>query len=97
MTNTPNAFDYLMKTRSSTTSTSNTDSEDIDNPDDRFIINHGQEKETPHYFQQNLLYNFFIKVSPDTSKCVTCNKILLTPKSTTTTLKGTLKHIQNNF
>jgi len=62
MTNTPNAFDYLMKTRSSTTSTSNTDSEDIDNPDDRSIINHGQEEGTPHYFQQNLLYNFLYKL-----------------------------------
>jgi len=94
MTNKPNAFDYLMKTRAST---SNTDSEDIDNPDDRSIISHGQEEGTPHYFQQNLLYNFFIKVSPDTSKCVTCNKILQTPKSTTTTLKRHLKTHSKQF
>lgn len=101
MTNIPNAFDRLMKTRAST---SNTDREsDIDNPDNRsnimenaLVISHGQE-ETPHYFKQNVLYNFFIKVGPDTSKCVTCNKILQTPKSTTTTLKRHLKTHPTQF
>jgi hypothetical protein len=94
ITNKPNVFDYLMKTRAST---SNTNSEDIDNPDDRSIITHRQEEGTQHYFQQNLLYNFFIKVSPDTSRCVTCNKILQTPKSTTTTLKRHLKTHSKQF
>jgi len=81
MTNIPNGIDRLMKTKASISKTDE-ENEDIDNPDDRsFAVENASisyDQEGTHYFPQNLLHNFFIKVSPDTFKF---NTLILVIKS----------------
>lgn len=99
MTNIPNAFDRLMKAHNST-SKADENSKEVDNPDQINLEVESQAESSPiisqsqegiSNFQQNLFYNFFVKVSTDLSKCITCYKVLKTPSSTTTTLKRHLK------
>lgn len=91
-----NAFDQLMKSskiiveddpeimtlqteqEESSTVMNNLITEEIENP-------------TLLLKNQRIIYKFFNKVNDTQSMCITCKKVLISPSSTTTTLKRHLK------